>query len=335
MTVPMLGPLTTSGFEHKWWFLFVFVVIGLVGLYVLALISRRRRLLRFANMDILERVAPTGSRRWRHLPAILLVVALLASTVGLAGPTHSVQIPRNRAVVMLLIQVSPAMTATDMAPSRLVAAQQAGRQITEQLPAGINLGLIAFSGTPAVLVSPTIDHQATMTAIDKLQVSYRTAVGDAIFAALQSIATVGAVLGGGSGAPPARIVLESTGRENHPPDPDNPRGEFTAARAARDQGVPISTIAFGTPNGTIQLDGAHVSVPVEDDALKRVAQLSGGHAFHVDNTAELKTAYASIQQQIGYETVRGDNSTSWFRLGVLLLVCAALAGLLINRTLPN
>ncbi|BBY25120.1 hypothetical protein MSTO_53250 [Mycobacterium stomatepiae] len=96
MTVPMLGPLTMSGFEHKWWFSFVFVVVGLIGLYVLALISRRRRLMRFANMDILERVAPTRSRRWRHLPAILLVVALLASTVGLAGPTHAVQIPRKR-----------------------------------------------------------------------------------------------------------------------------------------------------------------------------------------------------------------------------------------------
>jgi Ca-activated chloride channel homolog len=186
-----------------------------------------------------------------------------------------------------------------------------------------------------VLVSPRVDHQATVAAIDKLQVSYRTAVGDAIFAALQAIANVGQVLGGGAGMPSARIVLESTGRENHPADPNDPRGEFTAARAARDQGVPISTIAFGTPDGTIDLDGAHLSVPVEDGALGKVAELSGGHAFHVGNTAELDTAYANIEQQIGYETTRGDDSTTWFRLGVLLLIAAALAGLLINRTLPN
>lgn len=335
MTVPLLGPLPLSGFAHKWWFLFAFVVAALAGLYALTLISRRRRLLRFANLDMLDSVAPMRRSRWRHAPAILLVVALLASMVGLAGPTHAVRTPRNRAVVMLLIQVSPAMTATDMAPSRLAAAQQIGKQFAEQLTPGINLGLIAFSGTPTILVSPTIDHRATTDAIGKLQVSYRTAVGDAIFAALQSIATVGAVLGGGAGAPPARIVLESTGRENHPPDPDNPRGEFTAARAARDQGVPISTIAFGTPDGTIDLDGAHLSVPVEDEALKRVAELSGGHAFHVGNTAELNSAYSSIQQQIGYQTIESDSSTSWFRLGVLLVVCAAIAGLLINRTLPN
>jgi Ca-activated chloride channel homolog len=328
VTVPPLGPLTLSGFEHKSWFLFLFVVVALVGLYVVAQLARRRRVLRFANMELLESVAPTRSRGWRHLPTILLVAALLVATVGLAGPTRDVRVPRSRAVVMLLIQVSPAMRATDVEPSRLAAAQQAGKQFAKELTPGINLGLIAFSGTPMVLVSPTIDHEATTVAIDNLQVSYRTAIGDAIFTALQAIATVGAVLGGGAGAPPARIVLLSTGRENHPPDPDSPRGEFTAARAARDQRVPISTIAFGTPDGSIELDGAHLAVPVEDDALKQIAGMSGG-------LAELKSVYDTVQQQIGYETSRNDASTSWFRLGTLLVVTSALAGLLINRRLPN
>lgn len=334
MTLPLLGPMTLSGFQHAWLFLFLLVVIGLGALYVVMQLARQRRMLRFANMELLESVAPQRPAKWRHLPAILLVLALVLLTVAMAGPTTDVRIPRNRAVVMLVIDVSQSMRATDVQPNRMVAAQDAAKQFADELTPGINLGLISYAGTATVLVSPTTNRQATKSALDRLQFADRTATGEAIFTALQAIATVGAVIGGGDKPPPARIVLFSDGKETMPTNPDNPKGAFTAARTAKDQGVPISTISFGTPYGFVEINDQRQPVPVDDETLKKVARLSAGNAYSATNLEELKTVYAALQQQIGYETVRGDASAGWLRLGALVLAAAALAALLINRRLP-
>ena len=292
-------------------------------------------MLRFANMELLESVAPKRPTRWRHLPAILLVLSLTLFTVAMAGPTHDVRIPRNRAVVMLVIDVSQSMRATDVSPSRLVAAQEAAKQFADQLTPGINLGLIAYAGTATVLVPPTTNRDASKAAIDKLQLADRTATGEGIFTALQAIATVGAVIGGGDEPPPARIVLMSDGKETVPSNPDNPKGAYTAARTAKDQGVPISTVSFGTPYGYVEINDQRQPVPVDDEMLKKIAQLSGGDAYSASSLEQLKDVFTSLQQQIGYETIQGDASVGWLRLGALVLALAALAALLINRRLPG
>ncbi|MBX9638408.1 MAG: VWA domain-containing protein [Mycobacteriaceae bacterium] len=335
MTLPLLGPMSLSGFEHSWFFLFLFVVAGLIALYVVLQLARQRRMLRFANMELLESVAPKRPSKWRHIPAILLVASLVLFTIAMAGPTNDVRIPRNRAVVMLVIDVSQSMRATDVEPNRMVAAQEAAKQFADELTPGINLGLIAYAGTATVLVSPTTNRDATKAALDKLQFADRTATGEGIFTALQAIATVGAVIGGGDTPPPARIVLFSDGKETMPTNPDNPKGAFTAARTAKDQGVPISTNSFGTPYGFVEINDQRQPVPVDDATLKKVAQLSGGNAYNAATLAELKAVYASLQQQIGYETIKGDASTGWLRLGALVLAIAGLAALLINRRLPT
>src|SRR3954447_3924812 len=335
MTLPLLGPMTLSGFEHAWYFLFLLVVVGIVGLYIVVQLARHKRMLRFANMELLESVAPKRPSRWRHLPAVLLVLSLVFFTVAMAGPTHDVRIPRNRAVVMLTIDVSQSMRATDVSPSRLAAAQEAAKQFADQLTPGINLGLIAYAGTATVLVSPTTNRDSTKAAIDKLQLADRTATGEAIFTALQAIATVGAVIGGGDAPPPARIVLMSDGKETVPSNPDNPKGAYTAARTAKDQGVPIATVSFGTPYGTVDMDGQKTPVPVDDEMLKKVAQLSKGESYTASNLEQLKEVFTNLQEQIGYETQKGDAGTGWLRLGALVLALGAVAALLINQRLPN
>jgi Ca-activated chloride channel family protein len=335
MTLPLLGPMTLSGFEHVWFFLFLFVVVGLIGLYIVVQLARQRRMLRFANMELLESVAPKRPSRWRHLPAILLVVSLLLFTVAMAGPTHDVRIPRNRAVVMLVIDVSQSMRATDVSPNRLAAAQEAAKQFADQLTPGINLGLIAYAGTATVLVSPTTNRDASKNAIDKLQLADRTATGEGIFTALQAIATVGAVIGGGDEPPPARIVLMSDGKETVPSNPDNPKGAYTAARTAKDQGVPISTVSFGTPYGYVEINDQRQPVPVDDEMLKKIAELSGGQSYTASSLEQLKEVFTNLQEQIGYETRKGDASAGWLRLGALVLALAALAALFINRRLPG
>ena len=335
MTLPFLGPMTLSGFENAWFFLFLLVVAVLVALYIAVQVGRHRRTLRFANMELLESVATRRQSRWRHLPAILTVIALVFLTVAMAGPTHDIRVPRNRAVVMLVMDVSQSMRATDVAPNRMSAAQEASKQFADELTPGINLGLISFAGTATVLVSPTTGREAVKAAIDKLQFADRTATGEGIFTALQAIATVGAVIGGGDEPPPARIVLFSDGKETVPSNPDSPKGAYTAARTAKDQGVPISTISFGTPYGYVEINDQRQPVPVDDEMLKKIADLSGGEAYTASSLEQLRQVYSNLQQQIGYETIRGDASIGWLRLGALALALATLAALAINRRLPN
>jgi Ca-activated chloride channel family protein len=327
--------MSLTGFAHAWWFLFLLVVLGLIGYYLAVQRARKQRVLRFANMELLESVAPKQPTRWRHLSAILMVASLVLLTVAMAGPTHDVRIPRNRAVVMLVIDVSQSMRATDVAPSRLAAAQEAAKQFADQLTPGINLGLIAYAGTATVLVQPTTNREATKTALDKLQLADRTATGEGIFTALQAIATVGAVIGGGDERPPGRIVLMSDGKETVPSNPDNPKGAFTAARTAKDQGVPVSTVSFGTPYGYVEINDQRQPVPVDDAMLEKIAQLSGGDAYTASSLEQLKAVFTSLQEQIGYETIRGDASMGWLRLGALVLALAGVAALLINRRLPG
>jgi Ca-activated chloride channel family protein len=236
---------------------------------------------------------------------------------------------------MLVIDVSESMVATDVAPNRLAAAKEAGKRFADELTPGINLGLVEFAGTATLLMSPTTDRDAVKASIDTLKAAERTATGEGIFTALQAIAATVGVLGGGDGPPPARIVLESDGKETVPADPDAPRGGFTAARAAKEQGVGVSTISFGTPDGTVALNGQDIPVPVDDSTLQKISEISGGQAFHAANLDQLNSVYATLQSIIGYETVRGDASAAWIRLGAVLLIAALLAAALLNRRLPD
>ncbi len=130
-------------------------------------------------------------------------------------------------------------------------------------------------------------------------------------------------------------MLFSDGKETVPSNPDNPKGAYTAARTAKDQGVPISTISFGTPYGYVEINDQRQPVPVDDEMLKKIADLSGGEAFTASSLEQLRQVYANLQQQIGYETIRGEANVGWLRLGAIALALAALSALLINRRLPN
>jgi Ca-activated chloride channel homolog len=335
MKLPLLGPVSLTGFQNAWFFLLLLLVLLVIGVYVAVQFARRRRVLRFANMDVLERVAPIRSGRWRHLPTILLATSLVLLTTAMAGPTSDIRIPLNRAVVMLVIDVSESMASTDVPPNRLAAAQEAGKKFADELTPAINLGLVEFAANASLLVAPTTNREAVKAAIDSLKPAPKTATGEGIFTALQAIATVGSVMGGGDGPPPARIVLESDGAENVPLDPNAPQGAFTAARAAKSEGVQISTISFGTPYGTVDYEGATIPVPVDDQTLQKICEITGGESFHADSLESLKQVYSTLQRQIGYETVKGDASLAWMLLGTVVMAGAVLAGLFLNSRLPS
>ncbi len=326
MSLPGIGPLPLSEFQRPGMLLFSLVPLALLAVYLLVQVRRRKRLRRYTE-------AAVPLPLWRHLPIVVSLLCLVLLTIALATPTHDMRIPRNRAVIMLVIDMSQSMRATDVEPNRLKAAEQAASQFASQLTPGINLGLVGFAGTPYLLVAPTPQHQATIEALKKLEFADGTATGEAIFTALHAIGA--AAVAGGDAPPPARIVLLSDGGANRPRDPQDPHdGAYTAARLAKDQGVPISTIAFGTQTGNIELDGQRVAVPVETDQMKTIARLSGGQTYSATNVNELSKDYDAIEKEIGYRMVPGPGSAGWLRLGVITAVIAAALALLINRRLP-
>ncbi len=328
------------GFTEPWWLIGLMLVAVLVVAYLALLRRRRRDTMLFTNLALLERVARDRLRWYRHAPAAVSLLALAVLMVALAGPQTQARVPRNRATVMLVIDVSLSMNSTDVAPTRLAAAQAAATSFADQLTPGINLGLVSFAGTAAVLVSPTADREPVKRAVDGLKLSESTATGEAIFAALQSVETFSQSVAGASqdGPPPARVVLMSDGKQTVPggmtPE-EEPRGSFTAARAAEKSGIPVSTISFGTAYGSIEINpGERTQVAVDDSSMQRIAELSGGQFFTAATEEELRRVYADLSEQIGYETRRVDVSWPWLAGGVMLLVVGVAAGLVLGRRLP-
>jgi Ca-activated chloride channel homolog len=326
--------MSLSGFTDPLWLLLIVVVAGLAVGYLVLQRIRRRDTRRFTNPELLERIAPVRPGWQRHLPPALLAVGLILLSIALAGPIAEQKVPRNRATVMLTIDVSLSMNSKDIPPSRLIAAQNAAKAFADQLTPGVNLGLIEFAGSATVLVAPTSDRGQVKDAIDSLKPAEGTATGDAIAAAIQAIQSFGKLVTGPDGSPPARIVLMSDGRENSPSDPNSQRGAYTQAKAAKAARMPISGIYFGTLNGIADVEGQQEDVPGDQAAMRQLAQLSGGNAYDAASAGQLADVYTSLASQIGYETKQVDASQPWLALGTLASLLAVAGSVLITQRMP-
>jgi len=319
------------GFAYPWWLAGVVVVAGVAVGYVAAQRRTARHTLRFANFEVLDRVAPRRPGRWRHVPAVVVLVGLALLTVAMAGPTAQARQPRDRATVMLAIDVSLSMQATDVSPNRLAAAQQAATRFVHDLPPGINLGIESFAGTATVLVPPTTDRAAAAAAIAGLKLDERTATGEAIFACLQTIEAFSKIIAnsdGSTGPVPARIVMMTDGKRTV-----GRTEQDAAARAAAAQ-VPVSMIAFGTDHGSITYQGHLVAVPLDTQSMQQIAQISGGD-FHTASTPdELAAVYSQLGDQIGYQTTQQDISRPWTIAGTLLAILGSAAAVAAGRRIP-
>ena len=289
--------------------------------------------MRFANLELLDKVAPKRPGRWRHLPTALVLVGLVLLTVALAGPTADTKEPRNRATVMLAIDVSLSMEATDVAPNRLAAAQEAATAFVDDLTPGVNLGIVSFAGIATVLVSPTTDRATAKQAIAGLTLDERTATGEAIISSLQTIdlfskSLPGPADGSDPGAPPARIVLMTDGKRTVG------RTEQDAAQRAADAKVPVSVIAFGTDNGSIVVNDETIPVPLDTAAMEQIAEISGGDFHTAATTEELKSVYAQLGEQIGYEIKQQDVSRPWMIAGTALVIIGSAAALALTSRIP-
>ena len=268
-------------------------VLTLVVAYVaIQLWGRQRYAVRFTNLPLLASVAPRRPGWRRHVPAALLLVSLVCMVVAMARPTRVERVPRERATIIMAVDVSISMDATDVSPSRLEAAKAAATSFTGLLPEQINLGLVSFAGSAAVLVPPTTERDVVYSAIDRLTLAEATAIGEAI---VTSLAAIGASPeGGADDEVPAHIVLMSDG-ETTAGTPNE-----LAVEAATAAGVPVTTIAFGTDAGTIEYEGESLPVPVNQEDLAAVAEATGGSTFEAATGEELRGVYEDIGSSIGF-----------------------------------
>jgi Ca-activated chloride channel family protein len=318
--------------------LLVLPVAGLL-FYLAALQRREQYAVRFTNLDLLDKVAPETPGWRRHAPAAVLLVGVLALVLAVAKPAVAVEVPRDQATVILAIDVSLSMDAADVAPSRIEAAREAARNFLELAPPELEVGIVAFAGSAAGVLPPTVDRAAAERAIERLQLGEGTAIGEGIYASVEMALTHRAAVSddaaeGDDGAtddPPedgdeetpaeAIIVLSDGETTMGRPDAD-------AAAEAADAGIPVSTISFGTADGVVFIQGEEIPVPPNEEALEEIAATTDGTAFTAATADELQSILDTVGSQVAVEQEQRE-VTDWFTAAGLALVLLAAAGSLL------
>jgi Ca-activated chloride channel family protein len=309
--------------------LLLVLVVALLGGYLVVQRQRRTYTIRFTNLALLASVAPRRPGWRRHVGAALLLGALVVLVAGFARPTWKVRVPRERASVMLALDVSLSMQATDVAPTRLEAAQQAARRFVAVFPRRFRLGLVAFSGGASVLAEPNTNRGAVLNGLGRLQLGERTAIGEGIFSSLDALRRAARLDAHGTKTDiPARIVLLSDGATNAG------RSNDTAVAAALKQHVPVFTIAFGTEHGTAIVGDQSVEVPADRAALKAIADQTKGSYASATTATEVRRIYENLGSSIGYRSTAREVMGWFLGIGCGLALAAAVASLLWASRLP-
>ncbi len=310
-------------FEQPLWLWLLVLVAALVAAYLIAQRRRTKYAVRFATLPMLEKVAPKRPGWRRHAPAVAFLAALTVLSIAIARPVADIRVPRERATVLVAMDVSNSMAATDVAPNRFEVAKQAAEQFVEDLPEQFNVGLVSFARTATVVAPPSTNHQATVDAINGLQLSDSTAIGEAVMTSLQAVRSIDP-----EDPPPSRIVLLSDGGNTA----GRPIDE--AAQAAEQAGVPVSTIAYGTPQGTVNLEGREIPVPADTQALQSLADATSGSSYAAESDEELRDVYSDLQSSIGWTTETREITNLVAGIALAAALLAALASLLWFSRLP-
>ncbi|MEU8658214.1 VWA domain-containing protein [Actinoplanes philippinensis] len=313
-------------FLEPWWLLTLLPVLAMAGAYVWRQFRKRQYAMRFTNVDLLRTLAPKGLGWRRHVSAAAFLLMLGALAAATARPSVDTEEPLERATVMLAIDVSLSMQAEDVEPSRIEAAQEAAKAFVNELPPSYNLGLVSFAKAANVLVAPTKDRSSVLSAIDALTLAEATATGEAVFTSLDAIRTVPS--DGADGAPPARIVLLSDGYRT------SGRSVEDAATAAAQANVPVSTIAFGTDTGVVDIRGSVQRVPVDRLSLQDLAEQTKGYFYEAASVSELKQVYEDMGSSIGHRTEPREVTQWYAAIGLLLGLAGAATSLLWTSRLP-
>lgn len=315
--------------ERLW---FLLLVPVLLVLYVVLQRRKSRVAVRFTNVALIDTVVKRQVNWLQHIAVALALMTLAFGVMLFARPTQDVKVPLNldsEVTVVLTLDVSLSMSATDVDPDRITAAKETAKEFIDQLPSNFKVGVVSFSKVANVDMPPTKDHQAAIQSIEDLKLSEYTATGEGIYTSLaviqQDLAASGADT---ADKPPAFMVLISDGARTIG------RSQVAAAQAAADARIPIYTVALGTPDATITSGGRTIPVPVEIPQLEEVAKISGGKAYVAETPNDLVKAYSSVDSQVRYVEERGDATSEYMGYLVLLALLSTGAGLLVAARWP-
>jgi Ca-activated chloride channel family protein len=303
----------------------LFAVPLAILVHVSAQRRRRRYPVRFPALATLAAVVPSGPQWTRHVPFALFSAALAALALSLARPQHTVNVPVERASVVLVTDVSRSMSATDVSPTRLEAARRAAQNFLDNVPDELRVGLVSFSDIAQTLQTPTTDRDAVRNALETLQPLAGTATGAGLRTALDDLKIRADT---SARRPPAALVLLSDGSAT-----DGQAADQVAAEARRLR-VPVYTVALGTPDGTITLQGQVLRVPPDPEALKRIASASGGEAFRAEDSDQLDAVYNRLGSQIGTKPEKREVTAAFAGLALLMLGGAVASSLRLGGRLP-
>ncbi len=334
---------------------------ALVGVYVFLLRRKKKDAIRYASLSLVKAAIGPGQRLRRHLPPLLLLVALIASIVAIARPSAVITLPSEQRTIILAIDVSLSMRATDVEPNRLAAAQEAAKAFIQEQPADVRIGIVSFAGTASVVQAPTRNRDDLVAAIDRLQLQRHTAIGSGIIVALAALFPDAGIdlesllfggrpsRDGGRAAPVDKagkaetkpftpvppgsyasgaIILLTDGRRTMGPDP------VDAARMAAERGVRVYTVGFGTAGGGMaDVGGWSIYMRFDEETLKAVADLTRAEYFYAGSAADLKKVYEQLNTQFVLERKETEISALAIAVAaVLALAAAALSVLWFNRS---
>ena len=317
------------------WLLLVLPVC--VALYLWVLKRKKLSAVRYASLGLVKEAAGNASWR-RHLPPVLLLFALGAMIVAIARPAAVITLPSSHETVILAIDVSGSMRATDVEPTRMEAAQAAARAFVAEQPRSARIGVVAFGAGAALVQPPTANRDDVLAAIDQLQLQNATAIGSAILVSLKAIfpqidfdvrrkPDLKPVPPGSHAS--AAVILLSDGQTTAGPDP------VEAARLAAERGVRIFTVGVGTDNGQVLTgEGWSMRVRLDEEALRAIAGLTRAEYFYAGNATELKKVYRSMRSKLVLEKKQVEVTALFSAIGAATVLLSAMLSLLwFNRIL--
>lgn len=334
-------------------------VPALIGTYVYALRRKKKTALRYASL-MLVRDALGRSHAWRrHVPPALFLLAMVAAILGIARPRANITLPSEYMTLILAMDVSRSMQASDVSPNRITAAQAAVKSFVEELPHDLRVGLVSFAGAASVVQTPTENREDLVAAIDRFELQRGTATGSGLLVSLAQLLPDAGIdlesavfdpafsrFGGGAAAidrlrknentrkklveplPPGSytsgaIVLLSDGRRTTGPDP------IEAAKLAADLGVRVYTVGFGTQEGGMIGDGQWAFyVRLDEDTLKTVASITGAEYYYAGTAADLRKVYERLMLKFSLERKETEIGALFSAAAAMLLVLAAVLSML-------
>jgi Ca-activated chloride channel family protein len=334
------------------------LVPALVAGYFYILRRKRDAVLRYASLTMVKEAMGASQRFRRHIPPLLFLIALIALILATARPAAVVTLPSQYRTIILAMDVSGSMRATDVQPNRLSAAQSAAKAFVADQPSNVRIGVVAFAGTAAVVQMPTQNREDIIAAIDRFQLQRATAIGSGIIVSLATIfpdegIDVSSLIYGRNG--PRGVPLDQAGKSEKKEFKPVPPGSYTsaaiilltdgqrttgpdsidAARMAADRGVRIFTVGFGTKAGeTIGFEGWSMRVRLDEETLKTIANLTRGEYFYAGTAMDLRKVYETLNSKFLLEKKQMEISSLFAGAAALAALVSALLSLLwFNRIL--